>query len=135
MLNLFAPRRWRYAAPVREPDDTGMAAQLQGLRRRADEDFASPPGVKVSGRHQMDIAELGLRVAVTRSRYPNRDDGVDQYAVTLTRSRLDQAPADSEVGLVLEAAFGAAAAEAVERTGGGPLVRMFRVPAGSAQGT
>ena len=70
-----------------------MAAQLRQLRERADEDFASPPGVKVAGRHQVDIAELGLRVAVTRSRYPNREDGVDQYAVTLTRSRLDQAPA------------------------------------------
>ena len=104
MLNLFASRLWRYAAAVHEADDTGMAAQLQGLRRRADEDFTSPPGIKVSGRHQVDVAELGLRVAVTRSRYPNRDDGVDQYAVTLTRSRLDQAPADSEVGLVLEAA-------------------------------
>jgi hypothetical protein len=117
---------------VSDADDIGMAAQLQGLRRRADEDFESPPGIKESGRHQLDIAELGLRIAVTRSRYPNRDDGVDQYAVTMTRSRLDQAPADTEVGLVLEAAFGEAAAEAVERTGGGPLVRMFRVPASSA---
>ena len=107
----------------------GMAAQLRQLRERADEDFASPPGVKVAGRHQVDIAELGLRVTVTRSRYPNREDGVDQYAVTLTRSRLDQAPADSDARLVLEGAFGAAAAGAVERSGGGPLVRMFRVPA------
>jgi len=89
----------------------------------------SPPGLKVAGRHQVDIAELGVRVAMTRSRYPNRDDGVDQYAVTLTRSRLDQAPSDAEVSLVLAAAFGPAAAQAVERGGGGPLVRMFRVPA------
>ncbi len=110
-----------------------MAAQLHRLRERADEDFESAPGVKLTGRHQVDIAELGLRVALTRSRYPNREDGVDQYAVTMTRTRLDQAPADSEVGRVLEAAFGAAAAGAVERTGGGPLVRMFRVPAGPAQ--
>ncbi|GAC1577971.1 MAG: hypothetical protein NVS3B18_11720 [Candidatus Dormibacteria bacterium] len=109
-----------------------MTAQLQALRERADEDFENPPGIKLSGRHQLDVAELGLRVAVTRSRYPNRDDGVDQYAVTLTRLRMDQAPADSEVSLILQTAFGAAAAEAVERTGGGPLVRMFRVPAGSA---
>lgn len=106
-----------------------MAAQLKGLRERADEDFSSPPGVKVSGRHQLDIAELGVRVAITRSRYPNTDEGVDQYAVTLTRTRLDQAAADSEVRMVLETAFGGAAGEAVERTGGGPLVRMFRVPA------
>ena len=35
---------------------------------------------------------------------------------------------------MLDAAFGAAARDAVERTGGGPLVRMFRVPAGPAQG-
>jgi hypothetical protein len=118
---------------VVDQDGGGMADQLQGLRRRADEDFVSPPGIKLSGRHQVDVAELGLRVAVTRSRYPNRDDGVDQYAVTLTRLRLDQAPADSEVSAVLEAAFGAAAADAVERVGGGPLVRMFRVPAGSYQ--
>lgn len=107
-----------------------MTAQLQALRQRADEDFLSQPGVKVAGRHQVDVAELGVRVAVTRSRYPNRDDGVDQYAVTLTRSRLDQAPADAEVRMILETAFGSAAAEAIERTGNGPLVRMFRVPAG-----
>jgi hypothetical protein len=106
-----------------------MGTQLKGLRERADEDFSSPPGVKVSGRHQLDIAELGLRVAITRSRYPNTDDGVDQYAITMTRSRLDQPAADTEVRMVLETAFGAAAGEAVERTGGGPLVRMFRVPA------
>jgi hypothetical protein len=107
-----------------------MVAQLKGLRERADEDFSSPPGIKVSGRHQLDIAELGLRVTITRSRYPNTDDGIDQYAVTLTRSRLDQPAADTEVRMVLETAFGEAAGEAVERIGGGPLVRMFRVPAG-----
>jgi hypothetical protein len=112
-----------------EASDGGMAAQLRGLRERADEDFSSPPGVKVSGRHQLDVAELGLRVAITRSRYPNTDDGVDQYAVTVTRTRLDQRAADTEVRVVLETAFGDAAGEAVERSGGGPLVRMFRVPA------
>jgi hypothetical protein len=112
----------------------GTAAQLQSLRERADEDFDSPPGIKVAGRHQVDLAELGLRVSMTRSRYPNREDGVDQYAVTLTRSRMDQPPADSEVSMVLEAAFGPSARDAVERIGGGPLVRMFRVPAGPVQG-
>jgi hypothetical protein len=111
-------------------DVAGLAEQLRGLRQRADEDFESPPGIKLPGRHQLDLLELGIRVALTRSRYPNRDDGVDQYAVTMTRSRLDQAPADAEVSLVLQAAFGATAADAVERSGGGPLVRMFRVPAG-----
>jgi hypothetical protein len=114
---------------VTELSGGGMTAQLKGLRDRADEDFSSPPGVKVSGRHQLDVAELGLRVAITRSRYPNTNDGVDQYAVTVTRTRLDQRAADTEVRMVLETAFGDAAGEAVERTGGGPLVRMFRVPA------
>jgi hypothetical protein len=104
--------------------------QLRGLRARADEDFAAPPGVKLPGRHQLDLAEMGLRVAITRSRYPNRDDGVDQYAVTMTRMRLDAPAADAEVRLVLEAAFGDAAGEAVERSAGGHVVRMFRVPAG-----
>jgi len=118
-----------YPATVSDDERGGVAEQLRELRERADEDFASP-GIKVAGRHQVDVAELGLRVALTRSRYPNRDDGVDQYAVTLTRSHLDHAPADSEVSLVLQAAFGPAAADAVERSGGGPLVRMFRVPAG-----
>lgn len=110
--------------------DQGTAATLRALRQRADEDFANPAGVKVAGRHQLDVAELGLRVAITRSRYPNRDDGVDQYAVTVTRSGLDAPAADAEVRLLLESAFGEAAGEAVERQGGGPLVRMFRVPAG-----
>jgi hypothetical protein len=119
---------------VDEGERGGTAALLQGLRARADEDFESPPGIKIPGRHQVDVTELGLRVAVTRSRYPNRDDGLDQYAVTVTRLRLDQAPADSEVSIVLDTAFGGAAREAVERTGGGPLVRMFRVPAGEGQG-
>jgi hypothetical protein len=133
MLNVGRADRWRYAAAMDSPTEAGTAADLRRLRQRADEDYLNPPGTRVSGRHQVDIAELGLRVAVTRSRYPNRPDGVEQYAVTVTRSRLDQAPVDSEVRIVLEGAFGDAAAEAVERTGGGPLVRMFRVPAG--QGT
>jgi hypothetical protein len=118
---------------VDEPTRPGTVPQLRSLRERADEDFERPPGVKVAGRHQVDVAELGLRVAMTRSLYPNRADGVDQYAVTVTRLRLDQAPADSDVSAVLAAAFGAAAGDAVERVGGGPLVRMFRVPARPAQ--
>ena len=107
----------------------GIETQLRGLRRRADEDHGNPLSAREAGRHQADLADLGLRVAITRSRYPNRDDGVDQYAITLSRVRLDGPPADAEVALVLEAAFGAAAAEAVERTAGGPVVRLFRVPA------
>ena len=109
----------------------GMVDQLRGLRERADQDFSSPPAVKHAGRHQLDLAELGIRVAVTRSVYQTRDGGSDQYAVTLTRTRLDQPPADAYVRLVLAAAFGAAAEDAVEREAGGPLVRLFRVPAGT----
>ena len=119
-----------YAGIVSAGHTGDVVAQLRGLRARADEDFDAPPGVKHPGRHQLDIAEMGIRVAITRSRYPNRDDGVDQYAVTLTRSRLDVPAADAEVRLVLESAFGDAAGEAVERAAGGQLVRMFRVPAG-----
>jgi hypothetical protein len=118
---------------VTDASDGGTTSLLKGLRDRADEDFSSPVGVKVSGRHQLDVAELGLRVAITRSRYPNTDDGVDQYAVTVTRLRLDEAAADAEVRMVLQTAFGDAAGRAVERTGGGPLVRMFRVPAAGGQ--
>ena len=109
--------------------DGGLEVQLRGLRCRADEDFSAPPGIKVPGRHQVDLAELGVRVAITRSRYPNRADGVDQYAVTMTRLRLDEPAADAEVRLVLEAAFDDAAHEAIERSAGGALVRLFRVPA------
>ncbi|MDQ6857257.1 MAG: hypothetical protein M3Z57_09315 [Candidatus Dormibacteraeota bacterium] len=117
-----------------DPTRSATAAQLQGLRRRADEDFEGRSGIKLPGRHQVDVVELGLRVAVTRSLYPNRDDGVDQYAVTMTRLALDHAPADDEVTVVLVDAFGEAARDAVERIGGGPLVRMFRVPVALGQG-
>ena len=104
------------------------SGDLRGLVARADEDYLAPTE-HTAGRHQVDLPELGLRVAITRSRYPNRPDGVEQYAVTMTRLRLDTPPADPEVRLVLESAFGAAAGEAIERSAGGPLVRMFRVPA------
>ena len=66
---------------------------------------------------------------MTRSRYPNRPDGVDQYAVTLTRQALDRTPDGNDVNLVLRALFGEAAALAVERPSAGSRVRMFRVPA------
>ena len=82
------------------------------------------------GRHQLDLRELGLRVSVTRSRYPNRPDGVDQYAVTLSRPELDRPPGNQEVGIVLSSAFGDASTQAVERSGGASRIRMFRVPAG-----
>ena len=111
-----------------EPPRTTLAA-LTELVARADEDFvgAAEHGV---GRHQVDIPDLGLRLSVTRARYPNRPDGVDQYAVTLTRVRLDQPPTDGEVRLVLDAAFAESARDAVERSGPNVLVRMFRLPAG-----
>jgi hypothetical protein len=114
------------------PADPGLRIRLAELRRRADEDFLVPPAVRTPGRHQLDVSELGLRVALTRARYPNRRGGADMYAVTVSRLALDHAPAEPEVRAVLDAAFGEAALEAAERTGGGPLIRMFRVPAGAA---
>jgi hypothetical protein len=111
------------------PDSGASLDELLGLRARADEDFLRPATDREPGRHQVDVAELGLRVSVTRSRYPNRPDGLDQYAVTLSRRRLDQAPAESETQTVLQMTFGALAGGAVERTARGSLVRMFRVPA------
>jgi hypothetical protein len=106
------------------------ARQLRDLRARADEDFDEPATDRPPGRHQAELGELGLRVSVTRSRYPNRADGVDQYAVTVSRSALDKPPAEFEVRTVLAAAFGDAADAAVERSAGNARVRMFRVPAG-----
>lgn len=107
--------------------------QLRALRERADEDFEHPDALREPGRHQLDLPELGLRVSVTRSRYPNRPDGVDQYAVTLSRPDLDRPPGVQEVALVLTSAFGLAAEQAVERSGGASRIRMFRVPAGPGQ--
>jgi len=107
--------------------------QLLALRQRADEDFLHPDALREAGRHQLDLPELGLRVSVTRSRYPNRPDGVDQYAVTLSRPDLDRAPGVQEVAMVLTSAFGIASEQAVERSGGASRIRMFRVPATPAQ--
>lgn len=110
------------------PDD--YAEALRELRRLADEDFHTP-GLRdhEPGRHQSDLAELGLRVTVTRSRYPNRSDGVDQYAVTMSRTAMDRPPDATDVRLVMAAAFGEAGAQAVERSALGSRVRLFRVPA------
>jgi hypothetical protein len=112
------------------PASDPLRIRLAELRKRADADFLQPSQNRPPGRHQIDISELGLRVAMTRARYPNRAGGVEMYAVTLSRLALDHAPAEPEVRAILEAAFGAGAAEALERSGGGPLVRMFRLPAG-----
>jgi hypothetical protein len=111
-------------------DSRPIEEQLVDLRRRADEDFLHPDALRGPGRHQLDLPELGLRISVTRSRYPNRPDGVDQYAVTLSRPDLDRRPGEQEVGLVLASAFGDASTQAVERSAGAARIRMFRVPAG-----
>ena len=121
--------------PVSEaPPLDDYSAELRELRRRADEDYFTP-GIRdhEPGRHQGDLAELGLRVSVTRSRYPNRSDGVDQYAVTVSRKALDRAPDATDVRLVMDAAFGEASTLAVERSARGSKVRLFRVPAGADQ--
>jgi hypothetical protein len=112
-----------------DPTAGALEVRMAELRKRADQDFLAPSPLRGPGRHQIDVTELGLRVAMTRSRYPNQASGVEMYAVTLSRLALDHAPAEPEVRAILEAAFGEGAAEAVER-GGGPLVRMFRLPAG-----
>jgi len=101
---------------------------LVELRRRADEDFLAPSTEHRPGRHSAELLELGLRVSITRSRYPNLPDGADMYAVTISRVRADGPPAEAAVRHALAAAFGSAADRATARPGG-PAVRMFRVPA------
>lgn len=113
-------------------DSRPIEEQLIDLRRRADEDFLHPDAVREAGRHQLDLRDVGLRVSVTRSRYPNRPDGVDQYAVTLSRPELDRPPGNQEVAMVLSSAFGDASNQAVERSDGSARIRMFRVPAGAS---
>jgi hypothetical protein len=104
------------------------ARRVTELKSRADEDaVVGAPDVHDPNRHRADLEELGLRVSLTRARYPNRPDGVEMYALTLSRLDLRTAPTGGEVQLVLTTAFGDAAAAAIERPGG-PLVRMFRVP-------
>lgn len=113
-------------------DQGNFVAELRGLRQRADAAFANPSLDREPGQHQSDLTELGLRVSVTRARYPNRPDGVDQYAVTLSRTALDRPPDASDVKLVLETAFGEASSRAVERSGARSRVRLFRVPSAPA---
>ena len=108
---------------------TPPEALLRGLRERADEDFLTPSLDRQAGRHQADLTELGIRVAVTRARYPNRPGGEDLYVVTVSRLGLRQQPDPGEGYQALTTLFGREAADrAVERPGG-PLIRMFRVPA------
>jgi hypothetical protein len=115
--------------PVADPEPgEELAITLRELRRRADEDYISPPKVHEAGRHQVDLPAVGVRVTLTRARYPNRPDGADQYAVTISRSNLAGPPADEQVLAVLGGAFGELAGTAVARASGS-AVRMFRVPA------
>jgi hypothetical protein len=106
----------------------GVDAVLHELRQRADEDFHNPPAEHESGRHQVDLPDLDLRVSLTRSRYPNRPDGEDSYAVTVSRPEMDHAPEEAQTRRVLHALFGEGAERVEERRAGGPLVRMFRAP-------
>ena len=107
--------------------EMGTAEKLQALKRHADEDALAAPVARGPDRHRADLTELGLRVSLTRSRYPNSPDGVEMYAVTLSRIDLSGMPASGEVEFVLTSLFGDVAKSAVERQGG-PVVRMFRVP-------
>ena len=101
---------------------------LAALRERADADFHEPPAQHQPGRHTVEVPELGLRVTLTRSRYPNRPDGVDAYALTISTLDVDRAPSEPRVQAALTACFGAAAVAAQPRPSG-PRVRMFRLPA------
>ena len=112
-------------------DEGGWEQLLTTLRRRADDDFHNPPEEFRPGRHTADLVELGLRVTLTRSRYPNRPDGVDQYAVTIARIGVDGPPGEVEVRLAMVAAFGDAGAATAQARAGGRAIRMFRVAAGS----
>lgn len=110
--------------------------QLRGLRQRADQDFlnpADPPAGRGGGRHHADLAELGLRVACTRARYPNRPDGSDLYVVTVSRLGLNGQPQAAEAHQVLAILFGRGAARVEERPGG-PLIRSYRLAAAAADG-
>src|SRR5258707_15713488 len=81
-------------------------AVLHELRQRADEDYLAPPVERESGRHQVDLPDLELRVSLTRSRYPNRPDGQDCYALTISRPQLDHPPEEAQTRRVLHALFG-----------------------------
>jgi hypothetical protein len=102
---------------------------LRELRQRADEDFVSPPAEHEGGRHQVDLPDLGLRVSLTRGRYPNTADGRDTYVLTISRPQMDHAPEEAQTRRVLYALFADGAEQVEERAAGGPLVRLFRVPA------
>jgi hypothetical protein len=106
-----------------------VGADLSQLRLRADEDFASPSLDRGPGRHQIDLPSLGLRVSLTRSRYPNRRDGTDLYVLTVSHLGLAMEPDEDAVAAVLSSLFGEAAGSAQLRPGGSPLIRLYRIPA------
>lgn len=106
--------------------------RLRDLRERADADFLDPPAITQTGRHQIDLTEVGIRVAVTRARYPNRSAGADLYVVTVSRLGLNRQPDPGEVRWVLVELFGQRGADRAEERAGGPLIRMFRVPPAAA---
>ena len=115
--------------------DESPDRQLRDLRQRADLDFLTPsdPGTgREAGRHQADLPELGLRVACTRGRYPNRPDGIDLYVVTVSRLALNGQPEPAEAHHVLSLLFGRGALRVEERPGG-PLIRSYRLPAAAAE--
>ena len=107
--------------------ETGDVEKLQALLRHADEDAVAAPPTRDPERHRAELRELGLRVSLTRSRYPNTAEGIEMYAMTLSRIDLSRAPDSNEVEMVLASTFGESSKRAVERRGG-PVVRMFRVP-------
>ncbi|HXA28531.1 MAG TPA: hypothetical protein VN193_07265 [Candidatus Angelobacter sp.] len=115
--------------------DEGLSVDsvLHELRQRADEDFRNPPAEHETGRHQLDLPDLELRVSLTRSRYPNTADGEDSYAVTVSRLGMDGEPEEGQVRRVLHALFADAAEQAEERRAGGALVRMFRIPVAAVE--
>ncbi|MFN2450825.1 MAG: hypothetical protein ABR541_00560 [Candidatus Dormibacteria bacterium] len=113
----------------------GPASQLRDLRDRADQDFltpADPNASREAGRHQVDLIELGLRVACTRARYPNRPDGTDLYVVTVSRLALNAQPQVAEAQTVLSLLFGRSAGRVEERPSG-PLIRSYRVAAAATE--
>ena len=135
MLNVRAwavvPERYPGPMGIHRSQGLSVDAVLHELRQRADEDFLAPPVEHESGRHQVDLPDLELRVSLTRGRYPNRPDGTDSYVLTVSRLKLDHPPEEAQTRRVLHALFGEAAEGVEERQAGGPVVRLFRTPASS----
>jgi hypothetical protein len=133
MLNVGAgaivPGRYPGSMGIHGSQGVPVDAVLRDLRQRADEDFLDPPAEHESGRHQVDLPDLELRVSLTRGRYPNTPEGRDTYVLTVSRLQLDHPPEEAQTRRVLHALFGEAAEGIEERQAGGPVVRMFRAPA------